>query len=318
MCLRFNDFVLPMNDTNEGAKMPITSLLDEDLLKKIKGIQIRAKHLVNNAFAGDYQSAFRGRGIEFDEIREYVPGDDVRNIDWNVTARMGHPFVKIFKDERELTVMFVVDVSASSRFGTFKKFKNEVAAEITALLAYTALRNNDKVGLIIFSDHVEHYVPPKKGRGHVWQLIRDILTYKSDAKKTDMNIPLDFLNRIVKHRAITFLISDFMGDGYEQKLKTTSHHHDLVAISITDPRELEMPKIGYIELEDAETGESILVDTFNNSFLKEYKKTALKEKSKLKDFFQMNGIDFIQVRTDESYIDPIVKYFRAREKRRAV
>lgn len=290
--------------------------LDESVLAKIKGIQLRAKHLVNTSFAGEYRSTFRGRGIEFDELREYQVGDDIRAIDWNVTARSGKPFVKIFRDERELLVMFVVDVSGSSHFGTISKFKNEVAAEITALLAYLALRNNDKVGLIIFSDHVEHYVPPKKGRGHTWALIRDILTYKSKAKKTDMNIPLEFLNRIVKRRAITFLISDFQGSGYDNLLKTTSTHHDLVAINISDPRERELPNIGYLELEDAETGEFLLVNTGNKKFLKDYQRQGKELALKRKNFFRSNGIDLIEINTAESYVNPILHFFHTREERR--
>ncbi len=293
------------------------ALLDDELMAKIKGIQIRAKHLVNNTFAGEYESAFRGRGMEFDEIREYAPGDDIRNIDWNVTARTGKPFVKVFKDERELTVMFIVDVSASSRFGSFQKFKNEVSAEIAALLAYTALRNNDKVGLIIFSDHVEHYVPPKKGRGHVWQLIRDILTYQSVAKKTNLNVPLEFLNRVIRNRAITFLISDFQNSASEfNQIRTTAHRHDLVAISVTDPREVEMPSIGYIELEDAETGDSILINSSSSFFSKEFKKKGQLRLKKQKENFRTHGIDLIQINVAESYIDPIVRYFKVRESRR--
>ena len=290
-------------------------LLDDELIAQIKGIQIRAKHLVTNTFAGEYQSAFKGRGMEFDEVREYMPGDDIRNIDWNVTARTNTPFVKVFKDERELTVMFVVDVSASSHFGTMTKFKNEISAEIAALLAYLALRNNDKVGLIIFSDHVEHYVPPKKGRGHIWRLIREILTYKSKAKKTNINAPLEFLNQVIKHKAITFMISDFQGDDYKKVVQMTSRHHELIAISITDPREVELPNIGYIELEDAETGEFVLVNTRNSNLLKKYTKEAKRNLKIQKDMFQSNGISYIHIDTGKSYIHPIVEFFRKREKR---
>jgi uncharacterized protein (DUF58 family) len=288
--------------------------LPPELINRIKGIQIKAKHLVNATFAGEYKSAFKGRGMEFDEVREYVPGDDVRTIDWNVTARSGHPYVKLFKDERELTVLFMVDVSASSRFGTVSKFKNEVAAEIAALLAWLALRNNDKVGLLIFSDRIEHYVPPKKGRGHVWQIIRDILTYKSESRKTDFKAPLEFINRVLKNRAITFLISDFMGESYETPVKTTARHHELIAITVTDPREMELPGIGYIELEDAETGESILVDTADKKFLKNYSQAARERARTTRDFFEGNGIDHIQVLTDGNHIRPVVEFFRRREK----
>lgn len=290
-------------------------LLDEELIAKIKGIQIRAKFLVNNSFAGEYQSAFRGRGMEFDEIREYQPGDDIRAIDWNVTARTNHPFVKIFKDERELTVMFVVDVSASSHFGTVNKFKNEVSAEMTALLAYMALRNNDKVGMIIFSDHVEHYIPPKKGKGHVWQLIRDILTYKSSARKTNLNVPLEFLNRVIKQKAITFMISDFQGEGFEKQLRTTANRHDLVAISVMDPKEMQLPKVGYIELEDAETGEFILVNTNQDSLRSEFTSINKKKLADQVNFFRSCGIDLININTKDSYLTPIIQFFRNRERR---
>jgi len=293
-----------------------SELLDKELLAKIKSIQIRAKHLVNDAFSGEYLSAFKGRGMEFEEVREYQPGDDIRDIDWNVTARSLKPYIKTYRDERELTVIFLVDVSASSRFGTYIKFKNEIAAEITALLSYTALKNNDKVGLIIFSDHVEHYIPPKKGRGHVWRIIRDVLTFKSESKKTDINVPLKFLNQVVKKRAITFLISDFQETDFEHQIRTTSKHHELVAISITDPREVELPAIGFIELEDAETGEFFLVNTSDKNLRSQYTKLANKKLKDHKNFFFKNGIDYIELKTNDSYIDPIVKFFRNKDKRR--
>ncbi len=296
--------------------MKSEQLLDEELLKEIKGIQIKAKHLVNASFAGEYQSAFKGRGMEFDEVREYSIGDDIRNIDWNVTARAQAPFIKIFKDERELTVIFMVDISASNRFGSVKKLKNEIAAEITALLAYTALRNNDKVGLVIFSDKIEHYIPPKKGRGHVWQIIREILTFKSDSKRTNLNIPLEFIGKVIKHRAITFLISDFFAQDYETQLKTSAKHHDYIAISISDPREEIMPSCGYVELEDAETGESILVDTSNKFFQEQFQKLHVKNKKLEKKFFESSNIDYIAICNAEKYIGPLVAFFRQRQKKR--
>ena len=292
------------------------NLFDDELLAKVKKIQFKAKYMVNDAFAGEYLSVFKGRGMEFEEVREYVPGDDIRNIDWNVTARSNKPYIKTFRDERELVVFFLVDVSASSKFGTHKKFKNEVAAEITALLAYTALRNNDKVGLIIFSDHVEHYIPPKKGRGHVWSLIRDILSYESKAKKTDINVPIEFMNKVMKKKAITFLISDFQGKGFENQLRTFSKKHDLVAISITDPREIEIPNIGYIELEDAETGEAILINTSDLKRVNSFSKKARGQIKEKQGFFQKNGIDFLDVRTDGSYFDSLIKFFRKRERKK--
>lgn len=297
--------------------MEVAQLLDKSLIAKIRGIQIRAKHLVNDVFAGEYQSAFKGKGLEFEEVREYQPGDDIRMIDWNVTARTGHPYIKLHRDERELTVIFVVDVSASSRFGTVDKFKNEISAELTALFAYTALKNNDKVGLIIFSNRVEHFIPPKKGRSHIWRLIRDILTYESKAKETDLDIPLDFLNQVIKKRSIAFLISDFQTEGFETKLRTSARHHDLIAISVKDPKEQSLPKIGFIELEDAETGESILIDTFKNSTLKEYEDLNKRQLRAQRDFFRKSGIDFIEIQTDQPYLDSIIRFFRERERRRA-
>jgi len=288
--------------------------LSKDLMAQIKLIQIRAKHLVNSSFAGEYQSTFKGRGIEFDEVRPYLPGDDIRSIDWNVTARANEPYIKIFRDERELTVMFVVDVSASSQFGTVNKFKNEVAAEITALLAYTALRSNDKVGLVIFSDHVEHYIPPDKGRGHVWRLIRDILSYKSKAKNTDLTVPLKFLDKVQKGRAVVFLISDFLDKGHEQQIKSTAKRHDLIAISVSDPLEVSLPNVGYIEFEDCETGEVVLVNTSNKKFTNKFFKRNMDHRQREKTFFHSIGAGYIPVSTGEPYVAPIVKFFRKREK----
>src|ERR1041385_2568342 len=206
--------------------MRLTDRLDEELIAKIRLIPMRAKTLVNDVVAGQYESAFKGRGMEFEEVREYLPGDDVRHIDWNVTARMNRPFIKLHRDERELTVMFLVDVSGSAHFGTKVRFKNEVAAEVTALLAYSALRNNDKVGLIVFSNHVEHFVPPKKGRGHVWQVIRDILSYRSKRLSTSLKAPLDFLNRVLSKKAVVFLISDFQAVSFPTQLRVAAKRHD--------------------------------------------------------------------------------------------
>lgn len=289
--------------------------LDDQLIAKIRTIQMRARHLVNNSFAGEYQSAFKGRGLEFEEVREYQPGDDIRMIDWNVTARSGYPFVKLHRDERELTVLFLVDISASARFGTKNKFKNEVAAEITALLAYTALINNDKIGLIIFSEQVEFYLPPKKGRSHVWKLIRDILTYTSQSRRTDFQAPLDFVNQVVRKKSIVFLLSDFQNSGSEKSLRITAKHHDLIAIKIRDPRERTLPSIGFLELEDAETGELMLVDTDDEQFLKKFQSGVKKDDRSQLDFFRSAGIDLIEVQTDIPYLDTVIQFFRNREKR---
>lgn len=292
-----------------------TQFLDEKLIAKIKAIQIKAKHLVNDSFAGEYLSAFKGRGMEFEEVREYQAGDDVRAIDWNVTARNEKPFIKTFRDERELTVMFIVDVSASNDFGSKKKIKQEVASEITALLAYTALKNNDKVGLIIFSDHVEHYLPPKKGRGHVWRLIRDILTYESKLGKTSFDVPLDYLNSIQKKKCITFLISDFQTENYQEQIKKVSKIHDLIAIGLTDPLERKLPKVGFVELEDAESGEMILIDTGSSKFRNDYEKLTKKKSKEKINFFRSNGVDYIDISTEKSSIDPIIKFFKERERK---
>ena len=294
------------------AKAPV---LNEELLAKIRGIQIHARHLVSDVFAGHYESAFKGRGMSFEEVREYQPGDEVRTIDWNVTARHNRPFVKLYRDERELTVMFMVDISASSYFGTQKKFKNEIAAEIAALLAYTALRNNDKVGLIVFSEKVELYLPPKKGRGHIWRLIREILNYQSKSKQTDFAAPLDFLNQVLNRKAVAFMISDFKTQGFELKMRSTAKHHDIIAITITDPRELSLPNVGYVELEDVETGETILINTRHRKFIKEFSNATSLEATQRNQFFRNSGIDNIDIITSQSYIDPIVKFFRMREKR---
>jgi len=292
------------------------SALDPALLARIKGIQILARYLVNDIFAGEYQSAFKGRGMTFDAVREYQIGDDIRTLDWNVTARTSRPHVKIYKDERELTVIFLVDISASSHFGTVLQFKHEIAAEITALLAYTALKQNDKVGLLIFSDRVEHFIPPKKGRGHAWRIIRDILTFQPQSKKTDFTVPIEFLNRVVAKRAVTFLISDFQGVPYERSLRNLSTRHDLIAIVLSDRREQELPPIGFLEMEDLETGEMILVNTKQKKFRDRFLELNLERMRTLCQFFRSAGIDFIEIATDVPYRDPILKFFRHREKTR--
>lgn len=293
-------------------------MMDPELIKKISRIQIHTKHLVTDVMAGEYESAFRGRGMEFEEVREYQPGDDIRDIDWNVTARMGHPYVKLYKEERELTILFLVDVSASGQFGTIKSLKTEVCAEIGALLAYTAIKNNDKVGLIIFSDTVERYIPPKKGRGHVWMVIREVLQHKPKKGKTDISQALEFLSKVTRRRAVCFLISDFLSENFESPLRLVSKKHDIITISITDPRERDLPKIGLIELEDAETGESILIDTYDPDIRNDFRVLGEKETKARERLFRSMGIDHVDILIDDSedfYINPILKLFRKREKR---
>ncbi|OGL43589.1 MAG: hypothetical protein A2W05_05950 [Candidatus Schekmanbacteria bacterium RBG_16_38_10] len=265
--------------------------------------------------AGEYESAFRGRGMEFEEVREYKPGDDIRSIDWNVTARMGNPFVKIYREERELTVMLLVDVSFSGRFGTVSRFKNELSAEIAAVIAYLAIRNNDRVGLLIFSDRVEKFLPPKKGKSYVWRVIREVLSYTPKHKGTDIGVALDFLNRVMNRKAICFLISDFLTAGYERHLKITNKEHDLIAITVTDPKETKLPEVGLVEMEDTETGENILIDTDDYMFRKGFDSLVKSELAQRENLFKSINLDSINIRTDTSYIYPIIKFFKMREKR---
>ncbi|MCK5011721.1 MAG: DUF58 domain-containing protein [Deltaproteobacteria bacterium] len=302
-------------DRGKGEENKSHSGLPKEVIKKIQRIHIHTNYLVNDVLAGEYESAFRGRGMEFEEVREYHAGDDVRDIDWNVTARMGHPYVKIYREERELTIMLMVDVSNSGQFGSVKQLKNEVAAEIAAILAFAAVKSDDKVGLIIFSDIVEKFIPPKKGRNHVWRVIREVIQHRPQGKKTDINIVLDFLNKITTRRVIAFLISDFIAQGYDKSLRITNKKHDVIAISITDPRERELPKVGFIELEDAETGEVMLVDTNDGNIRKGFSKLAAKNVKETLERFRNSNVDHIGIYTDQPYIDPIMKFFRIREKR---
>ena len=290
--------------------------LSPEILAKMKRIQFRMKSLVSEVFAGRYESAFKGCGIEFEEVRPYQAGDDIRSIDWNVTARTGEPFIKMYREERELTLMFLVDVSASMDFGTLAKFKSEIAAEVTALLAYTALKNNDKIGLIIFSDHVEKYIPPKKGRAHIWRVIREILSHRPKAVLTDLNLPLEYLNRVAKRKVSAFLISDFLGEGYEKMMAHTARHHDLTAISITDPKEEKISKYGILELLDAESGERLMIDTLRGHVRDRWNRIMEKGHSHRDFVFRKTGVDHIKLDTSSNYIDPLIQYFRLREKRR--
>jgi len=296
--------------------MQTTQILTPEVLARLKGIQFRMHSLVTELFSGEYVSAFKGRGMEFEEVRPYQPGDDIRDIDWNVTARTGTPFIKIYREERELTLMFVVDVSASMHFGSVHQFKSEMAAEVTALLAYAALKNNDKTGLIIFSDHVEHYLPPKKGRAHVWRVIRDILSHRSKAQRTDLKLPLEFLNRVAKRKVVSFLISDFQGEGFEQVLRQTSRHHDLIAVSVEDPRERSLPDVGLLELRDAETGELTLINTRNDAVRKRWEDSFRLAQRKRERIFQQSGVDHIVLNTERSPVDDLVRFFQKRERRR--
>jgi uncharacterized protein (DUF58 family) len=289
--------------------------LPPELFAQIKAIQIRTQHLVTAALAGDYESAFKGRGMEFEEVRAYQPGDDVRHIDWNVTARMQAPFVKVHREERELTVMLLCDLSASGDFGSADKLKNEIAAEVAAVLAYTAIRSNDRVGLILFTDHIELFMPPKKGRSYVWRVIREILRFRPERihRGTDFAAALATFAKVVRRNSVAFLISDFVDvDLPASGLRAAAAMHDLTAVTIQDPRERELPSIGLIELEDAETGAVVLIDTGRASLRDGYARAGRQEDKRRQDQFRSAGIDEILIRTDRSYVDPIVRFFRSR------
>ena len=291
-------------------------MIPKELLKKVKQIQIHTSRLVNDVLAGEYHSTFRGRGMEFDEVREYQPGDEIRTIDWNVTARIGRPFIKKFVEERELTVMLMVDASSSGQFGTHEKLKNQFAAEVCAVLSFSAIKNNDKVGLIIFTDRVEKYIPPKKGRKHVLRVIREVLFFEPKNQGTNVQAGLDFLNSVSKRRSVVFLVSDFMAEGYQRSLQISNKRHDIIALTIQDPRESELPDVGMIELEDAESGEIVIVDTRDPNIRKGFNVLSGKDVQERDKYFKQIGVDAIPLRTDRSYTEPLIRFFRSREKRR--
>jgi uncharacterized protein (DUF58 family) len=290
-------------------------MIPRELAKKIRYIQIYTSKAVNDVLAGEYHSVFKGQGMEFDEVREYQPGDEVRSIDWNVTARMGTPYVKRFEEERELTVLFVVDLSASGEFGSKGKLKNEVAAEICALLAFSAIKNNDKVGLIVFTDHVELFVPAAKGTSHVLRLIRELLEFKPSQARTDISGAIDFLGKVTNRRSVVFLVSDFLETDFEKSLRTVGKRHDVIAVSVTDPVEVKMPNVGLVELEDAETGELVQIDTSSADFRKKYEALGADRGGSLSELFRSMDIDQIEVMTNRDYVRDLVKFFRGRERK---
>jgi len=290
-------------------------MIPKEILKKVKRIEIQTRGLVNDVFSGEYHSVFKGRGMEFSEVREYQIGDDIRLIDWNVSARMGHPFVKVFEEERELTVMLLVDVSSSADFGTVERMKGEIAIEICALLAFSAIKNNDKVGLIIFTDRIEKFVPPKKGKTHVLRVLRELLYHEPEGKGTDISLALEYLSRIITRRSVVFLVSDFISDDYQKAMQIANKRHDLVAITITDPREIELPNIGLVELEDAETGEIIMLDTADSTTRQTFTREASNSREERDKSMRSMNVDSIDIRTDVSYIEPLIKFFRMRARR---
>lgn len=290
-------------------------MISREILKQVRRIEIRTTRLVNDLFGGEYQSVFKGQGIEFADVREYVPGDDIRTIDWNVTARSQHPFVKKFVEERELSVAFFVDMSGSQFFGTGGRFKSEIAAEITALLAFSAVRNKDKVALLIATDQVEKYIALKKGKLHVLRVIREILTFKPKHRKTNLQTGFDYLNRVLKRTAVVFVISDFMDKGFERPLKILSRRHDVVALQLSDPKEKSLPKAGVIELEDQETGKRVLLDSNDASFRNQYEKAERDREEGLDHLFKSFGVDRVPIDISLPYAEPLIRFFRMRERR---
>lgn len=290
-------------------------MLPQDLARQIRRLQIRARRDVEDLLGGDYKSVFKGAGIAFDEVREYQVGDDVRAIDWNVTARMGHPFIKRFIEERELTVFLLIDCSHSQLFSTQDKQKRDVAAEIAALLAFCAISNNDKVGLIACSDQVEKYVPPRKGTRHVLRLIRDILFFEPSHTGTCLRVGLDFLNKVLHRRAIVFLFSDFLDTGYEKAMQRTGKRHDLIALALSDPRERSLPAVGLVELEDAETGKPLLVDTASADFQAALHRQSAERLEAVRQLTRAAAIDLVEVSTDGNHLDALTRFFHIRERR---
>jgi uncharacterized protein (DUF58 family) len=290
-------------------------MLSSEALRHAKRLQIRTRRLVDGIFAGQYHSVFKGHGIEFAEVREYVPGDDVRTIDWNVTARLGQPFVKRYVEERELTVMLLVDVSASGRFGSQARFKSEIAIEIAGLLALAATSNHDKVGLILFSDRIERFVPPQKGRNRALQVVHESLALTPEGVGTDLAGALDYLHRVVRRRAVTFILSDFQARGYETTLRIAHRRHDIVPICITDPCERALPAVGLLALADLETGRPILIDTGSRRVRDAYRAQAEARAIERRRLFAGLGLDVVEVATDEAWVPPLLRFFRRREQR---
>jgi uncharacterized protein (DUF58 family) len=300
------------------------SQLTKEILKKVRQIEVRTNRLVNDSLAGNYQSVFKGRGMNFDEVREYIPGDDIRNIDWNVTARTGLPHIKKFTEERELTIMLMIDISDSGEFGSKENSKRELMAEIGSILAFSAVRNNDKVGLLLFTDANELFIPPKKGRSHILRIIREILYFTGTGKKTDLKVALDFTNSVIKRKCVAFLISDFCLPGsfevelqtLQVKLQISNKRHDLIGVMVSDPREFELPDVGWITLEDAETGAQVELDTGDPAIREQYAAMAADRHASLQKAVRSCGIDYLDLYTDRPYLPELLKFFNRRQGRR--
>jgi len=285
-----------------------------ELLKKVRKIEIKTKGLSKHIFSGEYHSAFKGRGMSFSEVRDYTYGDDVRNIDWNVTARIGTPHVKIFEEERELTVMLVIDISGSAFFGTVNQMKNEILTEICAVLAFSAINNNDKVGVVFFSDRVEKFIPPKKGKQHILRIIRELINIEAEGKGTDIGVALRYLNNVIKKRSTTFVLSDFMGSGYENPLQIAGRRHDIIGVHLYDPREESLPNVGLIRAIDSETGNLTWIDTGSSAIRKKYSEAFSNNFQYFQTTFRKTGSDTVSIRTDESYVNALLRFFKKRTK----
>jgi len=290
-------------------------MLPADILKKVRRIEIRTSRLVNESLAGEYHSVFKGRGMEFSEVREYQFGDDIRSIDWNVTSRMGHPYVKKHVEERELTVILLVDFSASGEFGTRRQFKREIEAELCAILAFSAIKNSDRVGLIAFTDRIETFLRPRKGKDHVLRVIREVLYFRPQGRATDLKMALEFMYRTITKRSVIFVVSDFLARDYEQPLRVASRKHDVIAITVTDPREESLPSVGLLDLEDPETGERVLVDSANRRTRDAFRTWAQTRRATREALFRANAIDSLELFTDRPYEVPLVRFFHRRARR---
>jgi uncharacterized protein (DUF58 family) len=290
-------------------------MISSEVLKKIRRIHITTNRMVSDAFAGQYHSVFKGKGLEFEEVREYQPGDDIRSIDWNVTARMGHPFIKKFAEERELTILLLLDLSSSCHFGTVHQSKRQLGAELCALLALSAAKNNDKVGLILFTDRVERFVSPRKGVRHILRIIRDALYFQPQGQGTDIALALEYMHRVVHRRSVGFLLSDFYDAPLKSPLSVAGKRHDFIAVTLTDPVELNLPETGITQFHDPETKKTFLIDTSDQSLRKEYRIKAQKRLAERTDLFNSVRVDHVDIRTDVPYLRPVINFFRMREKR---
>jgi uncharacterized protein (DUF58 family) len=283
-----------------------------DLLKKVRKIELKTKGLSNHIFAGEYHTAFKGKGMTFSEVREYQPGDDIRTIDWNVTARFNNPYIKVFEEEREMTVMLMIDISGSEDFGTQNKIKKELITELSAVIAFSAIQNNDKIGVLFFSDKIEKFIPPKKGKPHILRIIRELISFQPSSKGTNIGEALRYFNNVTKKRSICFLISDFLDNDFELPLKIANKKHDVISVKIDDLREKELPKIGLIQFQDAETNSLKWVDTNNKLVRENYKKNQIEKNLKTDQIFKSCGVDSIQISTNEDYVKPLINFFKKR------